>query len=71
MALEVKINTGVWLGDEEMILTFPDGWDVSVYDSKGSEALDESGIEKVFAEPIGAERIEQLALGKKTNSMTH
>ena len=66
MALEMSITTGAWLGDEEMILTFPDGWDVSVYESKGSEALDESGIEKAFAEPIGTERIEQLAHGKKS-----
>ena len=65
MALEMSITTGVWLGDEEMILTFPDGWDVSVYESKGSEALDKSGIEKAFAEPIGTQRIEQLARGKK------
>ena len=65
MALEVSINTGVWLGDEKMILTFPDGWDVSVYESKGSEALNESEIEKAFADPIGTERIRRLASGKK------
>ena len=66
MALEVNITTDAWYGDRELTLTFPDNWDVSIYESKGADALDESGIEKAFAEPIGAERIEQLARGKKS-----
>ena len=66
MALEVNIDTGAWCGDKELVLSFPDNWDVSVYESRDSKALNESEIEKAFAEPIGAERIELLARGKKS-----
>ena len=65
MALEAEITTGAWYGDKELTLSFPDNWNVSVYESKGARALDESEIEKAFAEPIGSNRIEQLARGKK------
>jgi len=64
MALKVKINTGAWYGDKEMTLTFPDDWDVTVRKSKDAEALDESQIAAAFAEPIGTERIKQIARGK-------
>jgi len=66
MALGVTIDTGAWCGDKEQVLSFPDNWDVSVYESKGIEALDESEIEKAFADPIGAKRIKLLARGKKS-----
>ena len=66
MASEVNITTCAWCGDKELALSFPDNWDVSVYESKGAAALDKSGIAKAFTEPIGAERIEQLARGKKS-----
>ena len=66
MALETSITTGAWCGDKELTLSFPDSWDVSVYESKGAEALDESEIEKAFAKPIGAKRIGELAHGKKS-----
>ena len=64
MALKVNINTGAWYGDKEMTLNFPDNWDVSVRESKDAAALDESQIAAAFAEPIGTERIKQLARGK-------
>ena len=64
--MEVNITTGAWYGDEELTLSFPDSWDVSVYESRDTDALDESGIERAFAEPIGTERIEELARGRKS-----
>ena len=66
MALEVNVTTGAWYGDEELTLSFPDSWDISVYESRGAEALDEPGIQKAFAEPIGTKRIEELARGKNS-----
>ena len=66
LPLEVSITTDAWYGDKELLLTFPDNWDVSVYESKGKKALDEMGMEKAFSEPIGTKRIEQLARGKKS-----
>ena len=66
MSLEVQINTCAWYGDKEETLSFPDEWDVSVYKTKDVAALDESQVDRAFAEPIGSERIDQLARGKKT-----
>lgn len=65
MAIETKVNTSVWCGDKELTLTFPDNWDVSVYESKGAEALGESEVKRAFTEPIGAKRIAELARRKK------
>ncbi|MFC1716863.1 lactate racemase domain-containing protein [Candidatus Poribacteria bacterium] len=65
MTSEVKITTGAWYGDKEVTLSFPDNWDISVYGSKGAEALDDSEIAATFAKPIGTKRIEQLARGRK------
>ncbi|MFC1718412.1 lactate racemase domain-containing protein [Candidatus Poribacteria bacterium] len=66
MALEVKITTGAWYGDREQTLIFPDSWDVSVYESRDVAALNELEIQKAFAEPIGTERIVDLARGRKS-----
>lgn len=66
MTSEVTITTGAWYGDKEVTLGFPNNWDISVYESKGAKALDESEIAEAFARPIGAERIKQLARGKKS-----
>ncbi len=66
MALKVNVNTGAWYGDKEIALTFPDNWDVSVRESKAVEALDEAEIAAAFAEPIGTERIKQIARGKRS-----
>lgn len=66
MALEIKITTGAWYGDKEQTLTFPDSWDVSVYESRDVAALDEPGIQKAFAEPIGTKRIADLARDRKS-----
>jgi nickel-dependent lactate racemase len=66
MALEVNIVTGAWCGDKELVLSFPDNWDISVYESRNVEALDESEIGRAFAQPIRAEPIGKLAHGKKS-----
>jgi len=66
MTLEVSITTGAWYGDREITLSLPDNWVVTVYESKGLEALDESKIGEAFAKPIGTKRIEQIARGKKS-----
>lgn len=62
----VNIRTGMWCGDNNFTLSFPDDWNVSVYESEDARALDESGIERALAEPIGVEPIDRLAYGKQT-----
>lgn len=61
----VNLRTGMWCGDNDLTLSFPDNWNVSVYKSKDAEALDESGIERALSEPIGAKPIEELSCCKK------
>jgi len=61
----VNILTGMWCGDNELTLNFPDNWNISVYQSKDTEALDESAIERALSEPIGSKQLEELARGKK------
>ena len=62
----VDIRTGMWCGDNNFTLSFPDNWNVSVYESKDAKALNESGIEGALSEPIGVEQIDRLAYGKHT-----
>ena len=65
MAL-VNIRTGMWCGDNDLTLNFPDNWNISVYESKDAEALDESGIERVLSEPISVKQLEELSRGKQS-----
>ncbi|MBC8230490.1 DUF2088 domain-containing protein [bacterium] len=65
MAL-VNIRTGMWCGDNDLTLNFPDHWNVSVYKSKDAKALSESEIEHALSEPIGVKQVEELARGKQS-----
>lgn len=55
-----------WYGDEELTLSFPTGWDVKMLSPRDAPALSDAQIEQAFAEPIGTERIAQLAKGKRS-----
>lgn len=65
MAL-VNLRTGMWFGDNDLPLNFPDNWNVSVYPSKDAKAMDEQEIEQVFLNPIGTKRIKEIASGKQS-----
>jgi len=62
--VSVNIRTGTWCGDNDITLSFPEDWTVSIYESKDANRLDESGIETALSEPIGTEQIDSLAYGK-------
>jgi len=62
----VTIRSGMWCGDNDFTLSFPDNWVLSVYESKDAKPLNESEIEMALSEPIGSEQIDQLAYGKHT-----
>lgn len=55
-----------WCGDEELTLTFPEGWEVRTIAPNDAPALSEAGIEAAFGEPIGTPRIAELARGKSS-----
>jgi len=65
MAL-VNVRTGMWCGDNELPLNFPDDWKVSVYSSKDAKAMGEGEIEQAFLNPIGTKRIKEIARGKQS-----
>ena len=60
------VRTGAWYGDNELTLSFPNGWDIEMLNPKDAPALSDAQIEKAFAEPIGTKRISELAKDKKS-----
>lgn len=62
----VSVPWAAWFGDTEQELTFPSTWSVEVRDPPGGPDVGEEGIRRAFANPIGSERISQLAKGKKS-----
>lgn len=55
-----------WFGDEELTLTFPEGWEVTTLGPKDAPKLSEAEIEAAFSAPIGTPRIAELARGKRS-----
>lgn len=66
-SIKAVVPVLAWYGDEELELEFPESWDVTVCNMKGSDAppLSDGGIRKAFANPIGTKTIKELAKGKK------
>jgi len=61
-----KLPQLAWYGDTEFEINFPNSWDVTVCKMHGHYAtpLNEDGIRKAFANPIGTRTIKELAKGK-------
>ena len=64
---KVTLPILAWYGDTELEIDFPASWDVSVLRHKGdgAPALNDAGIRKAFANPIGTPTIREGAKGKK------
>ena len=60
------VRSGAWYGDNEIALKFPSGWHIEMLNPKDADALTDTQIEKAFAEPIGTQRISELAKNKKS-----
>lgn len=56
-----------WYGDEEIQVNFPSSWEVSFLRMNGDDAppISEEQMRAAFANPIGSERIKEIAQGKK------
>ncbi len=63
----VKLPQMPWYGDIDIELDFPDSWEVNLLKMYGDDALaiSEEQIKKSFSNPIGSERICDVAKGKK------
>ena len=66
MGNATKVRSRAWYGDAELTLNFPTGWEVDVLGPKDAPELSDAQIQEAFAEPIGTQRIAQLAKGKKS-----
>ena len=66
-SITVSLPEMAWYGDTIRDFDFPASWDVTVCHMKGHDAapLDDAGIRKALANPIGTPTIKELAKGKK------
>jgi lactate racemase len=62
----VTMPSRAWYGDVDLTVEFPAGWQVYVVPPHDAPAIDEQAIRAAFANPIGSERIAQLAKGKQS-----
>ena len=65
-ANQATIHSRAFYGDEEITLTFPEGWEVTVLAPDVAPALGESQRRAAFDQPIGTPRIADMARGKKS-----
>jgi nickel-dependent lactate racemase len=65
--MKLKVPQLFWYDNTELELDFPDSWDVHFLPPKGHNRpkLTPQQIEQAFANPIGTQRIRDLAQGKK------
>ena len=66
MVKKFKIPWAAWREPEFLELTFPDLWNVSLYKMNGSDVPELKGkeIEKSILNPIGTQKISELAKDK-------
>jgi nickel-dependent lactate racemase len=66
MVLKLRVPQLLWYDNSEMELEFPDSWDVHFLPPKGHDRpkLTPKQMEQAFANPIGTQRIRDLARGK-------
>ena len=49
----VSVPFGAWYGEEELALSFPDGWEVTLLSPDDAPALDDAQLAAAFANPSG------------------
>jgi len=63
--MAVKLPWGMWYGQAELELDFPEGWDVAVCPMAGAPELDEAAVARAVAEPLDGPSLEDLAAGRR------
>ncbi len=61
----IKIPWAAWREPSHLEINLPDNWDISVCRMNGTLEIDDDKIEESIMNPIGTERISQLAKGKE------
>lgn len=61
----VKIPWKAWYGDEQLTLSFPDDWKITICAMDNAPELTDRQIEEAFETPIDTPRLRELAKGSK------
>lgn len=61
-----RVRTNAWYGDEELVLDFPDDWEVTVHRPSTPPPLTSEQIEDAFDRPVGQEPLRRLGVGSST-----
>ena len=64
--MHVRMLWKAWYGDEELILDFPQGWNVQVAPIHDASDMGDEAIENAFENTIGSGPIAEIASGKCT-----
>jgi lactate racemase len=62
--MNITVPWHAWYGDEELELTFPDGWRGRAYWPADGAEMSDDAIANAFDQPIGSPTIEELARAK-------
>lgn len=62
----VTMPSRAWYGDVDLTLAFPAEWQVHILPPRDAPKLDAAAIEAAFANPIGTQRIAEMARGKRS-----
>ena len=67
MVKSFKIPWAAWIDPEYLEITFPDSWDVTACRMNGADGpvLNDEAIKQLILNPIGTQRISELAKGKE------
>ena len=65
-ANQATVYSRAFHGDEEITLTFPEGWEVTVLAPDAAPALGEAQRREAFERPTGTPRIAEMARGKRS-----
>jgi len=61
-----RIRWAAWAGDEDLALTFPDGWAVQTCPPADATDIGDEGVAAAFAAPVGTSRVRDLARGRRS-----
>ncbi len=60
-----KIPWAAWYGDQDLILEFPESWDVQLFNMKDAPIISKEELKIAINNPIGTPTISEIAKGKQ------
>ena len=62
----VSVPFGAWYGEEQLALSFPDGWEVTLLPPDDAPALDDAQVAAAFTRPCGTAAVRELVAGRRS-----